>query len=177
MDSASDQDPGRPPRQRTVRRRAVAHGVAWSVPVLVASAHAPAVAASAAIASVDLRCHGSRSNGAVAVVRVATLAVGTQVAITVSHAGAGGYTASPGFTPTTTIDNPDGSTTYVVSGGGAPFSGQLDLTLVLGRNATGIVTVGVVGLSGVTLSGVLAGTVTIRREGNSNNYVCTPTPA
>lgn len=43
--------------------------------------------------------------------------------------------------------------------------------------ATGIVTVGVVGLSGVTLSGVLAGTVTIRREGNSNNYVCTPTPA
>ncbi len=78
----------------------MAHGIAWSVPVLVASAHAPAVAASAAIASVDLRCHGSRGNGALAVVRVATLAVGAQVAITVSQAGAGGYTSSPGFTPT-----------------------------------------------------------------------------
>lgn len=152
----------------------MAHGIAWAVPVVVASAHAPAVAASAAIASVDLRCHGSRSNGALAVVRVATLAVGAQVAITVSQAGAGGYTSSPDFTPTTTIDNPDGSTTYVVSGEGTPFAGQLDLTLALGRNATGVVTVTVVGSSGVTLSGVLAGTVTIRREGNSNNYVCSP---
>lgn len=152
-------------------RRAVAKAAAWSVPVILVAAPAPAYAASGGgapggvtIASVVGSCAGTGATGTISVT-LPNLPVGSIIQIELTHSGQGGFTATPNFTPTSQT-----GTTYTVTGAGATFTGQFSIHFTLGNNQQGTVTATVTAISGVTVQGDNTGFVTKRRDGGSQNY-------
>ncbi|WP_430646897.1 hypothetical protein [Agromyces sp. GXS1127] len=152
-------------------RRAVARAAAWSVPVILMAAPAPAYAASGGgapggvtLASVVGSCSGTGPNGTITVT-LPNLPVGSQVLIALTNSGQGGFSATPDFTPTS-----QSGTTYVITGAGADFTGSFAIAFTLNPNQQGTVTATVTAISGVTVLGDTTGFVTKRRDGHSNSY-------
>ena len=147
-------------------RRLVAQGMAWSVPAVALSAAAPAYAASSdiAVAVVSSCISGGSRNGSFTVT-ADFIALGAELQIVLTHSGSGSFSAVPNFAHTGT------GTTYVVTGTGGPFVGQIAVQLTAGQNGTSVVTANVSAPGGAT-TGDTEAQIRVTRTGNSNNYSC-----
>ena len=154
------------PRHPT--RRAVARGLAWSVPVIAVGAPVPALAASAADGGVSALC-GSRAQGTFTV--DVTGSSSPYVQVVFSHSGSGSSTVSaPG---SWILSSSSGSTTtYLVPVVSGTAGGTATVTFSLGQNGTGTVTASISATSGQAITGPTSASITKRRDGNSNNYAC-----
>ncbi|GLI27666.1 hypothetical protein ARHIZOSPH14_19080 [Agromyces rhizosphaerae] len=141
------------------------------MPAIAVAVSAPAYAASGGSGAptrpvvVSAAC-GSRNTGTFRI-DVGTFAAGEQIQITLTHTGSGSFSATPQFTHTGSGNGP-----YVITGTGADFDGIIDVAFSLGQNGTGTVSIVVAGQNGLTLTGDLTSAITKRRDGNSNNYMC-----
>lgn len=145
-----------------ISRRTLTKTAAWAIPVIALAAPVPAFAASTDVAvTVTSRCV-SGPNGGFAFVS-APIPVGEQLVITLTHTGAGSFSATPNFPHT-------GGNPFVVNGTGAAFTGEIAVSFSLPQNGTGTVTAVVTGSAGAPVTGDTSSYVTQRRDGNSQNY-------
>ncbi|GAA3627091.1 hypothetical protein GCM10022200_06840 [Microbacterium awajiense] len=142
---------------------------AWSVPAIAVAAAVPAYAASGAAGSITGRCRSGVLADFDVVVTQADL--GTSIQIVLQHSGDGsfGVTAPNGWV----LANATASSyTYIAPTLNGALSGTVVANYNLGQNGVATVTATISALSGTPLAGDLSAAVSKRRNGNSDNYMC-----
>lgn len=149
-------------RSGSISRRSLTKAAVWSVPVIVFASPVPAFAASTDVTvTVTAQCVPGPNGGFA--FSTQPIPVGEQLTITLTHTGAGTFTATPDFAHS-------GTNPFVVTGTGAPFTGQIAVRFTLPQNGVATVTAVVTGSAGAPVVGDNSSFVTQRRDGNSQNY-------
>jgi hypothetical protein len=151
-------------------RRTLARGAAWSVPVIVAAAPAPAMAVSGvSTGRVTSSCE-PRAQGAFTLEVAGASSDFIEVVFTRTGGGTFSVSAPAGWLQ----DSATGTrVVYLVPVVDREAQGTAIVTFVLGQNGRATVTATISATSGQEISGTTTASVTKRRDGNSNTYQCT----
>lgn len=163
MRNQSETAPGPQPS-----RRALAQGMAWSVPVLIVAAPVPALAASGGNGGITAACAPSTQARFILDV---TGSSSPLVRVLFSHTGSGTFSVS---TPNTwTLETATATTfSYLVPTSAGTASGTATVTFVLPQNGTATIAATISATSGQAITGTTSASVTKSRVGNSANYRC-----
>ena len=152
-------------------RRVLARGAAWSVPVVAVGAAAPAMAASGGTGSITGACAGG--NTANFTLSIAG-SLSTSIQVVFTRLGGTGFdiTAPGTWVRASTSNNIIVYDVPVVSGSA---SGTANVTYLMGRSGTELVTAEISTTTGQVITGDTTASVNISRDGNSSNYNCSVT--
>jgi hypothetical protein len=153
---------------RQPTRRVLTRGIAWSVPVVVVGAPVPAMAASGGTASFTASCGATPSRPFTLSV---TGSVATSLNVFFTHLGGGGFSVRAPST-WTLVSQTGNIIAYTVPVVGGTVSGTPIVDFALPQNGLATVSATVESAGGAQINGDTTASVTLRREGNSNNYVC-----
>lgn len=146
-------------------------GAAWSIPVIVVAAPAPAMAASGGTGGISGAC-GAVAQGSFVLNVTGSSSPLIQVVIVRSGAGTFAVVAPAGWTAgPVTAD----TRTYFAPVVGGVAQGTATVTFTLPQNGTATATATISATSGQVISGTIMASVTKNRDGNSTNYACSVT--